>query len=101
MTQDDIVEMAKPFLWGGNVVEGWTFSSYEQLETFAKLVAKHTLMNIDPSKFISWQEGFEAGRFAEREACAKIGDGFHDDEANCGDLLKSKSKNTRNKNANK
>ncbi len=39
MTKEEIIEMAKPFLWGGNVVEGWTFSSYEQLETFAKLVA--------------------------------------------------------------
>lgn len=39
---------------------------------FAKLVAKHTLLNIDPSKFISYQEGIEAGRFAEREACAKL-----------------------------
>ena len=51
MTQDEIIEMAKPFLWGGNVVEGWTFSSYEQLEAFAKLVA---------------------GK--EREACAKEAD---------------------------
>ena len=40
MTQDEIMEMARPFLWGGNVVEGWTFSSYEQLERFAKLVAE-------------------------------------------------------------
>ena len=48
MTQDEIIEMARPFLWGGNVVEGWTFSSYEQLEAFAKLVAEK-----------------------EREACAK------------------------------
>ena len=40
MNQDEIIEMARPFLWGGNVVEGWTFSSYEQLETFAKLVAE-------------------------------------------------------------
>ena len=49
MTKEEIIEMAKPFLWGGNVVEGWTFSSYEQLETFAKLVAEK-----------------------EREACANI-----------------------------
>ena len=48
MTKEEIIEMAKPFLWGGNVVEGWTFSSYEQLEAFAKLVAAK-----------------------EREACAK------------------------------
>ena len=48
MTKEQIVEMAKPFLWGGNVVEGWTFNSYEQLERFARLIAE-----------------------AEREACAK------------------------------
>jgi hypothetical protein len=39
---------------------------------FASLVAKHTLSNIDPSNFMSYQEGVEAGRFAEREACAVI-----------------------------
>ena len=54
MTQDEIIEMARPFLWGGNVVEGWTFSSYEQLEAFAKLVAEK-----------------------EREACAEVCDDIH------------------------
>jgi len=48
--------------------EGWV----EPLEAFAKLVAAHTLMNIDPSKFMSHHEGIEAGRLAEREACAKV-----------------------------
>jgi hypothetical protein len=32
-----------------------------RLEAFAKLVAVYTLSNIDPSKFMSYQEGFEAG----------------------------------------
>ena len=41
---------------------------------FAKMVAAHTLMNIDPSKFMSYQEAFEAGRFAEREACWRLCD---------------------------
>ena len=40
MTKEEIIEMAKLSLWGGNVVEGWTFHSYEQLERFAKLVAE-------------------------------------------------------------
>jgi hypothetical protein len=35
--------------------------------SFANLVAKHTLSNIDPSKFMSYQEAFEAGRLAERD----------------------------------
>ena len=51
MTKEEIIEMAKLSLWGGNVVEGWTFHSYEQLERFAKLVATK-----------------------EREACAKLCD---------------------------
>ena len=42
------------------------------LEAFAKLVAAHTLMNTDPKSFMSYQEGFEAGQVAEREACAKV-----------------------------
>jgi len=47
---------------------------------FADLVAAHTLMNIDPSKFIGgYQEGFEAGVAKEREECAKLCDGMYDD----------------------
>ena len=42
------------------------------LERFVALVAAHTLSNIDPSKFMSYQEVYEAGRLAEREACAKV-----------------------------
>jgi len=42
----------------------------EELTRFAELVAAHTLMNIDPSKFIGgYQEGFEAGAAKEREEC--------------------------------
>jgi hypothetical protein len=54
----------------------------EDLEHFAALVAAHTLANIDPSKFMSYQEAFEAGRFAEREACAKVADYYsmHDQD---------------------
>jgi hypothetical protein len=40
----------------------------EYLESFAKLV----LMNTDPNSFMSYQEGAEAGRLTEREACAKL-----------------------------
>ena len=49
---------------------------------FAKLVAKHTLLNTDPSSFMSYQEGLEAGRLAEREACAKAADHYsmHDQD---------------------
>jgi hypothetical protein len=68
MTQDEIIEMARQAgLW-----PAVTDTFKKELEAFAKLVAAHTLMNIDPSKFISHQEGIEAGRLAEREACAKL-----------------------------
>ena len=51
MTQDEIIEMARPYEWLG--AEGWTFNHYWQLEAFAKLVdAKATAK--------------------EREACAKV-----------------------------
>jgi len=73
MTQDEIIEMARqaqmPFYWRTGEI-----TYLDKLEAFAKLVAKHTLMNIDPSKFMSYQEGIKAGRTAEREACAKIFD---------------------------
>jgi hypothetical protein len=54
------------------------FSEYKYLEAFAELVKKHTLMNIDPKSWMSWQEGYEAGRLAEREACAKLCDYVYD-----------------------
>lgn len=43
---------------------------------FANAVAKHTLANIDPSSFMTWQEGYEAGKQTEREACAKVCDEY-------------------------
>ena len=76
MTQDQIIEMAKQAGIKRRTDE--FYSEFcdgiyaDDLEAFAKLVAQHTLANIDPSKFISFQEGVEAGRLAEREACAKI-----------------------------
>lgn len=54
MTQDEIIEMAQ------TLSHGWWLDD-EKLEAFAKLVAARTLMNIDPSSFMSYQEGFEAG----------------------------------------
>ena len=69
MTQEDVIVLWKD-------ANGWDVKGYkntlEDLERFANLVAKHTLMNIDPSKFISCQEVMEAARLAEREACANV-----------------------------
>jgi hypothetical protein len=59
----------------------------KELERFFRAAyeagAAHALANIDPSKFMSYQEGFEAGRLAEREACVKACEdlrGFHKNE---------------------
>jgi hypothetical protein len=72
MTQDEVIEMARDSgmeLYGLGKDRA-RFVHY--LVAFANLVAKHTLMNIDPSKFMSHQEVMEAARMAEREACAKV-----------------------------
>ena len=73
MTREEIIEMARQAGFLDYVLDdGTTDAVDKRYEAFARLVAKHTLMNIDPSKFISWQEGFEAGVAKEREACAKV-----------------------------
>jgi hypothetical protein len=83
MTQDEIIEMA---IQAGFDEHHAKFDT--RIENFAKLVAAHTLMNIDPSSFISHQEGIEAGRLAEREACAKVCDVFYCDY--CADAIRSR-----------
>jgi hypothetical protein len=45
---------------------------------FAEMVAAHTLTNIDPSKFMSYQEAFEAGRVAERKNLSAVLRQMHD-----------------------
>ena len=70
MTQDEIIEMARQAASHGVEDHRSGEVSYvfynEHLTNFAKLVAQHTLSNIDPSKFMSYQEGMDAGRLAER-----------------------------------
>jgi hypothetical protein len=67
MTKEEIIEMAKQ---AGFEEHQAKFDT--RFEPFARLVAKHRLLNTDPNSFMSYQEGVEAGRFAEREACANI-----------------------------
>ena len=69
MNREDIIQMARQ---AGSLIELAQEKDLVWLASFAKLVAQHTLANIDPSKFMSYQEGMEAGRLAEREACAKV-----------------------------
>ena len=71
MTKDDIIRMAREAQGTPYVNRHYpgvtSFGSNETtLEAFAKLV----VANIDPKSFMSWQEGYEAGVVAEREACA-------------------------------
>jgi hypothetical protein len=77
MTQDEIIEMAKQIGFDEHHAKFDT-----RIQAFAKLVAARILMNIDPSSFMSHQEGMEAGRMAEREACAKVADYYsmHDQD---------------------
>ncbi|MFM7009714.1 MAG: hypothetical protein ACKO0Z_10350 [Betaproteobacteria bacterium] len=47
---------------------GFWVITQEELERFAALV----VASIDPSSFMSYQEGYEVGVTVEREACAKV-----------------------------
>lgn len=47
--------------WGANVYR-------KAIEAFAALV----IANHPPQSFMTWQEGYEAGKQTEREACAKV-----------------------------
>lgn len=69
MNREDILRMGRQ---AGAFIELAQEKDLLWLERFANLVAKHTLANIDLSSFMSWQEGYEAGAFAEREACAEV-----------------------------
>ncbi len=62
MTRDEVIKL----------IENNGLTLHGDIEHFAALVAKHTLANIDPSSFMTWQEGYEVGKQTEREACAKV-----------------------------
>ena len=69
MNRNDIIRMAREV---GIDAESDTLCRHEgwvdPLTSFAELV----FLNIDPSKLMSFQEGYAAGVAAEREACAKV-----------------------------
>ena len=69
MNRQDILQMGRQ---AGSFIELAQEKDLLWLERFAALVAKHTLANIDPSSFMTWQEGYEVGKQTEREACAKV-----------------------------
>ena len=79
MTREEIIEMAKQAGFVDYELDDGTTNAFDvRYEAFAKLVAKHTLLNTDPSSFMSYQEGVEVGRLAEREACAKVCDAMEE-----------------------
>ena len=67
MNREEILRMAREA--GIKNYSHGIWCNADQLERFAKLITVHLL----PS--MTWQEGYEAGVVAEREACAKIADG--------------------------
>jgi len=70
MTQDEIIEMARQAGMMTRVL--YLGRNLELLTDFAKLVAAHTLMHIDPSKFMSYQEGVEVLAAKEREEVERL-----------------------------
>ena len=93
MTKEEIIEMARQ-AGVRDDEHTFEFSQYKYLERFAKLVAKHTLLNTDPSSFMSYQEGVEVGRLAEREACAKVCE-QHGFDHYCGNVTDKIAKTIR------
>ena len=87
MNKEDIIRLAIE-----HTIHGLKFDE-EGLVRFANLVAQHTLSNIDPRSFMSYQEGMKAGRLAEREACAKVAQDESDwngDVAHIADLIRAR-----------
>ena len=64
MNREDIIHMGHE----AGFIPEVTYEMAEELEQFATLV----VANIDPKSSMAWQEGYEAGVVAEREACAKV-----------------------------
>jgi hypothetical protein len=71
MTQDDIIRMALQSGFERNSL-GWSFTYGrldDHLERFAALV-EHAVLTRQKARY--YQDGYEAGVAAEREACAKL-----------------------------
>ena len=93
MTQDEIIEMARQADCLHVNLTGDRAKALERLEAFAKLVAEKKvegMVVMTPDEFKSVWDKAQA---EEREACALIGDYYHDEEANCGDLIRVRGEN--------
>ena len=87
---DDIIRMAREagFMVGPSrdgPDDVWGIAA--NLKDFAALV----LANNPPQSSMAWQEGFEAGRVSEREACAKYVDHIlKENGGTYGDAIRSR-----------
>lgn len=70
MNNEEVMQLMTDMGLHEGGMDDWVFDN--AWVKFANAVAKHTLANIDPSSFMTWQEGYEAGKQTEREACAKL-----------------------------
>ena len=66
MTKEEITRIAREVGFSDGEIENCQL----MFERFAALV----IANHPPQSFMTWQEGYEAGKQNEREACAKIAD---------------------------
>ena len=64
MTKEEITRIAREVGFSGGEIENCQL----MFERFAALV----IANHPPQSFMTWQEGYEAGKQTEREACAKV-----------------------------
>jgi len=60
---------------------------------FGITISNDDAIKLDRALRATVYHAMEQARREEREACALIGDGFHDDEANCGDLIRARGAN--------
>lgn len=70
MNQDDIIRMARE---AGAMFDHMTWVERDLAPVFERFAAL-VIANNPPQSSMSWQEGFEAGKQAEREECAKVAD---------------------------
>ena len=88
MTKDDIIRMARE---AGIDAESDTLTRYEgfvePLTRFATLI----VANLDPKSFMTWQVGYEAGKQAEREACAAMFDDRNVWDEEVGERIRARS----------
>jgi len=89
---NDIVAMAREAgLHLATDVNWMPIIGIEYAERFAALV----IANHPPQSSMAWQEGYEAGAAAEREACAKVCEGipstYHEnDPRKCADAIRAR-----------